>query len=73
VFEPGRGDGGRAETPFLRIIETLFGGLLLADGIWIDVVTIDRDSGLDLLVGLVVGTVLALVGGVWILTVAARR
>jgi len=61
------------ETPFERIGSALAAGLLLGDGLWIAVVTIDRDSGLDLAIGLFTGIVLTLVGAAWLLYIVGRR
>ena len=61
------------ETPFERVASTLAAGLLVGDGLWIALVTADRDLGLDLVVGLFTGIVLTLVGGVWLLYIMGRR
>jgi hypothetical protein len=61
------------ETPFERIASALAAGVLLGDGLWIGIVTANRDSGLDLAVGLFTSTVLALVGAVWLLYIIGRR
>ena len=61
------------ETSFERVASTLAAGLLLGDGLWIALVTADRDSGLHLAVGLFTGIVLTLVGGVWLLYIIGRR
>jgi len=61
------------ETPFERVASAIVAGVLLGDGIWIDVVTADRDSGVDLAVGLFTGTVLAVVGAAWLLYIIGRR
>jgi hypothetical protein len=61
------------ETPFERVASALAAGLLLGDGLWIGIVTADRDSGLDLAIGLFTGTVLTVVGAVWLLYIIGRR
>jgi len=61
------------ETPFERVASALAAGVLLGDGLWIAIVTANRDSGLDLAVGLFTGTVLTLVGAVWLLYIIGRR
>ena len=63
----------RTETPFERVASVLAAGLLLGDGLWIAIVTADRDSGLDLVVGLFTGIVLTLVGAMWLLYIIGRR
>ena len=63
----------RTETPLERVASALAAGLLLGDGLWIAIVTADRDSGLDLAVGLFTGIVLTLVGAVWLLYIIGRR
>ena len=45
----------------------------MGDGLWIALVTADRDSGLDLIVGLFTGIVLTLVGAVWLLYIIGRN